>query len=208
MGLRLLLVGLVTSLGFEWPAPGNVARWVETGRVWVVTQWDRWVPALPNGEEAFASDDEPAICAAVSAETASPVVSAPVTRSLPREAPAACLADDAFAAVVDTMVADFAPDLAPRPAPPERAAVAWEPVELGDDLYPGLAYELNRQGERTTLSDTPEPDVSCRDRSSDHPSAAPPTSTERLARAVHLTREALHAWATLLQAPTVVSVRP
>jgi hypothetical protein len=90
-------------------------------------------------------------------------------------------------------------------------ALTFDPFEVSDDPYVGMAYELNRESmEGLVVPDQPAPAVDVR-------AAEPLVQAEtpvdvpggqRLATAVRLTGEALHAWATLLQGPAVVSIRP
>jgi hypothetical protein len=137
-------------------------------------------------------------------------------------------ADRAFERVVEEMVADFSPDEAANPTPADRepapqadeptdteeASLAERPSEVevampssetddasldvGDDLYPGLACTLNRQsdglGEPATVT-------------------APTTATDgdaptgnQLNHAVRLTRDAVYAWIHLLQSPALVTI--
>jgi len=85
----------------------------------------------------------------------------------------------------------------------EPAKAASEPVtnalEVGEDLYPGIAYALNREAEGLGLNESIQPRPAA-------PVAQPANSTSSLSQAVKLTREAVYAWANLLHAPAVVTI--
>lgn len=113
--------------------------------------------------------------------------------------------DGDFETVVDEMVAAFARDQV-APATAEVKVVvtvpAYDPLEVGDDFYPGIAYALNREAEGLTAAtpSTPSPMVAAPDR---EPTAAP---EQRLTHALRLTREAVNAWAKLLHGPAIVTI--
>jgi hypothetical protein len=105
---------------------------------------------------------------------------------------------------------------------PFVAAEAAERTSIVEDLYPGLAYELNRQSDGLGGLAAPEPPVvvshgywEVADVGSlaieDEAIFGPPTQAEepaehpdhRLKDAVRLTGQAVHAWLSLLQAPSV-----
>ena len=65
-------------------------------------------------------------------------------------------------------------------------------MEVGADLYPGVAFALNREAEGLQ-HDSPA-------------TAEPAGSGNRLTQAVRLTREAVQAWANLLHGPAVVVI--
>lgn len=119
MTLRFVLVGLVTSLGFDLPTTQDVSAWVRSGRTTLATFVEGFDAPMPVGLAAFAAVDEPVI--------------AMVEPALPPPAPC----DDlAFAAVVDEMANEFAasseptdlavnaPIIEPTPAPVVEAGVA------------------------------------------------------------------------------------
>lgn len=178
MGFRVLLVGLVAGLGLDLPSGSDLERWLATGRGWVEDQVSAWSVERPGdvagGLEArgLASDSVP----------------------MP-----AAVADEVFEGAVDQLKAAFADDLAPAVAPEAPRLARFEPVEPAEDLYPGLAYALNRQAEGQGDPD-PEPG----------PPAPTATAPEgRLATAVRLTGAAVHAWMDLLRkGPALVSIEP
>ena len=169
MALRVLLVGLVTSLGFELPTSANVDAWARSGRAWCHTRQAEWEAPMPDDATAFATEPAGAESGAASID-----------------------ADRAFAALVDDAASAFAADLASA----GDAARAFDAIDVGDDLYPGVAYALNREPEREA-----SPAVEA-------PEREPAPRAHRLAAAVRLTGQAVHAWFDLLRAPTVVSLNP
>lgn len=205
-------------------------------------------PAPPTTARADAADPAPAPGAATAA-TADPaelaagldVPTVPMALDDPDDEPAALAAvspkslDSAFDAAQAGVVASFAGD---RPA--LAAAVAanpaprFEPLAVGDDLYPGLAYALNRDAEGLHLPPAParrsprfEPLAVGDDlypglayalnRDAEglalpaKPAPRPASGRvfggdTRLTQAVRLTREAVAAWANLLHGPAVVTI--
>ena len=72
----------------------------------------------------------------------------------------------------------------------------FEPMVVGEDLYAGVAYSLNRASDGLGLA-------------SDGPSSQPPSDASRVSQlsvALRLTREAVYAWSNLLHAPAVVAI--
>jgi hypothetical protein len=107
------------------------------------------------------------------------------------------------------MVSSFATDA--TPVPPAAVAVletpSFEPAEVGDDLYPGLAYELNRASEGAPLPAEAVAQAALAP-TSGQPKSKSPTPGERLAAAVRLTNQAMSAWVGLLRHDvTIASVR-
>ena len=174
MGFRVLLVGVVAGLGLDLPNGSDLQRWLATGRGWVEQQVSAWTiePAAEGPDQVVAADAAPAAPTAV--------------------------ADQVFDAAVDEMKAAFAE----RPAAvavAEAPSASFEPIEPAEDLYPGLAFALNRQadglGEPATLVEPPSPRVT--------------TTGDRLATAVKLTGAAVHAWMDLLRkGPALVAIEP
>jgi hypothetical protein len=90
-----------------------------------------------------------------------------------------------------------APVLASAPAP--VVVRKFEPIEVGDDLYVGVAYELNRRNEGLNI-----PAIAVA-RAKKSP-VGPPLPTRELNRAVKLTEEAVYAWVSVLTGPALVTV--
>ncbi len=77
-----------------------------------------------------------------------------------------------------------------------RSEVRYELMVVGDDLYLGMAYALNRASEGFDL--TSEGFIS------QEPAAA--SRVSQLSVALRLTREAVYAWSNLLHGPAVVAI--
>ncbi len=134
MALRLLLVSVVASLGLTLPGEREVESWYDMAQAWAnatVMQWDTHCVA-EGGRTAL--DFRPGLCEA---------------RGSVRE-------DSAFHAVMEEMVQTFSSGPPAAPAGEERAAnlatSTFEPAVLGDDLYTGTAYVLNRDSEGLDIS--------------------------------------------------------
>jgi hypothetical protein len=186
MALRIVLVGLVTGLGIQPPSSQQAFQWYESGRAWWASQMAGWDEiCLEAIEERPATEVEPA-----------PIPSVVRTKE-------SAGADDLFAAITDDMAETFARDQArmlaaeraQAEAPPTqlRTPPSFEPVWVDEEMFPGEAYALNRASdgieEPTSNAITPPP---VRE-------VASPNRQERLATALRLTGDALHAWADFLQ---------
>lgn len=229
MLLRLLMVGAVTVLGFDLPSQCNVDRWVSSGQAWWNSQVStiaRLMPGtdeeiidaapadseepklaneapMPDGVDAFTAGESspapellvetpmPSGADAFSAAT-SPATSAPFgTQEISAKE---LVADDAaFAAVVDAMVSSFVP---------QAPVVHVEGPKVADDLYPGVAFALNRDAEGITPQATPAEVAKQEPVASDE---TPATTERRFETALRLTGKAVEAWVALLQTPAVLS---
>ena len=189
MTLRIMLLGLVASMGFELPSGAQVSCWTQSGRDWVLaTAADRSVPEV----EADRPDAGLADCHQAEAP-------APIERSIVAVEPKAD-DDSAFVAASEAMAADFAADLmtmreerAPAEDVPAMLAVASPPVGLPD-------------GEELSVPPSPADEVVLADvvASDDVPAEAtvaidePPSRADRVSNAIRLTRDAARAWADLM----------
>lgn len=202
MALRLLMVGLVAGLGLDLPSGRDVGRWARDGRAWLERTVAALSPApMPDDAGAFAAE-APEPDAPIAAT--GPVV--PVAPTLAAEIVLAKTSggmDRDFSAVVDQMAVDFAAD---RPILAEsRPRPSFEPVEVGDDLYPGLAFDLNGGAEALGVAQG-----AAAANSRDDPASPAEESRERkLTAALRLTGQAFHAWVSVLQhGPSVAATRP
>lgn len=160
---------------------------------------------MPEGPNAFVAETQP------EAPAADPLPTAPVSAD----------PDALFATVMTATVNEFRADLAAQAAPsaaevlvqapaePTPAAPITEPPaalpEIAEpDLYPGLAYALNREAEGLAITETPALEPPAVAAAETAPTPAPVNQpAARLQSAVRLTGQALHAWLSVLQAPTV-----
>lgn len=192
MALRLMLVGVVASMGLNVPEGREFEAIAHHCRV----AWDaslaRWDALMPAGEQAFQED-------AIVAPAAAPIVVAPTP-------------EQRFDAIVAGMASSFAADqsASPEPAPAVAAPQVEGPIvplaaaeptiessEPVEDLYPGVAFALNREAEGLGLTlPMPEGRVAA-----ERATAESPTEGQRLVEAVRLTAQAFHAWVTLVQGP-------
>jgi hypothetical protein len=185
-------------------------------------------PALSVSEtEATpASDTDDAELDALLADDPVTIEPAPIVVKADAPAPAP-EGPSEFDAVVEEMVADFvrvdasSPDQGLSEAGAENdgtaatalvslPAAGYELIELYDDLYPGLAFELNRQSEGIATSASASATESTPAVAEVLPLPAAPMDPEavpsQLGQAVRLTRDALHAWMNLLQSPAIVTM--
>jgi hypothetical protein len=197
MALRLVLVSAVAGLGLSLPSGDDLSAWALRARNWMNTRLAEWDPPIGNEEGAF-------VFAAEAAEP-TPTEPTPTQATAPSSSAARAAAiDSVFDAVQDEIAASFAADLTPvEPAPKALLAEAettaapveapeFDPMEVGDDLYPGLAFALNREAEGIVIA----------------PPAPAASRSEQWAQAIRLTREAAYAWANLLHGPAVVTIEP
>lgn len=202
MALRLILVSAVTSLGLDLPSEGQCERWTRSGCSWAVSTWPWASGAMPPGMETN-------LCGEDSTAEA-------VREDLQSGTNDPGGSDAAFASVVEQMTAEFLRDeTLPAFEEPvdsrivvideEKAPSVAESVvtDEADDLYPGLAHALNRGAEGLGPISEANPTATAMRSGVDGRSAASETSG-RLASAVNLTGQALHAWLSLLQAPAVM----
>ncbi|MEO6807921.1 MAG: hypothetical protein ABI353_02280 [Isosphaeraceae bacterium] len=197
MLLRLAMVSAVACLGFDLPTENDLQSWTRTGQVWWDATTAQWVmPSTDLAPDAVNEPEEPPDHTAPAPESV--VETTPTTTDEPATPIAETLTDQAFDSVVTQMVSTFATDATPLPTVAALETPSFEPVEVGDDLYPGLAYELNRASEGTPLpaqavalaAPAPTPE---------QPEAETSSPGERLATAVRLTNQAVSAWVGLLR---------
>ena len=182
MALRFLLVSLVAGMGLELPSGQELSSWTRAGREWAGARMVELSSLRVEAEQAFlgATDCERAI------ENTGPIASAEVGASR---------ADLAFDVVVEGMASTFAADLvASRSDRPESVSTpdAFADQRRGEDP-PILAWS------------DPEPEpaffpasVETRPEAvSEVPAIA--ARVDRLSAAVRLTRQALSAWALLIE---------
>ena len=84
-------------------------------------------------------------------------------------------------------------------APAALAARKFEPIEVANELYVGVAYELNRRNDGINV---PSAAVA----RSKPPVKKPTPPAPELSRAVKLTGEAVYAWVSVLTGPALVTV--
>ena len=180
MALRVLLVGLVASLGFELPTGQDLASWAKSGRAWVDARAAELSGLRLEAEQALAGatdgerDEGPA----------------------PTTEVASSRADLNFEATVEAMASEFAVDLAlmKESTPAEEAVVVVERFQEMPPAATDPGPESDEQASEVLAEVVPVPAPSIA------PPAAPASPIEKLSTAVRLTREAVNAWASLIQA--------
>jgi hypothetical protein len=203
------MVGLVSCLGLDVPSqPAPRSATTRERCVWCEGRpaADAPPPAvavveespMPEGLDAFAAVPDEAEAAPIDPDAA---FQATMIETLDAfRADLAAVAPEAPGELIAATPAE------PQPAPvPEPESVAIEPA--ADDLYPGLAYALNREAEGL-VSETPAPTVAV---ATAAVVAEPVVETpvvvasrgEKVEAAVRLTGQALHAWLSVFQTPAV-----
>ena len=177
MLLRLILVGLVTSLSLELPSGRDVSSWAETGRAWA------------NASLVSLETPEVAVVAPAAAAVASPT---------PDQA------DHEFQDVVGAMAAGFAADQAIRVDEPQVAAAleATSAPEVEAEVVADAAAALPAGEEVATVAPADFESVAVVAETTEPEADDFADQAERLATAVRLTREAAEAWAAVIAEPT------
>lgn len=161
-------------------------------------------PAAPAQPVAAA---KPAVVASAPKPVQPKPAPAPVEKPAVKPVVPALSADDLELDVASVMPFDDGFGVFSEPAAttaakaPEKSRPRFEPLEVGEVSYTGIAYELNRRNEGLDLPTTPANKVQTAKQ-------APAPTHSDLSTAVRLTREALHAWVNVLAGPTVAATSP
>ena len=182
MALRVLLVGLVASMGLALPSGQDVKSWADSGGRWVESRLADLNHFRAEAERAF--EGGPATDPAVYAEATAPA----------RTEVATTRDDLTFDAVVEGMASSFAADLATIEKAKSGVEIAattpaptLEEVPADTCIAPDA---LVAEGDSLDL---------------ENPEASPtpvlavesPSTAEKLTSAVRLTKEAVNAWASV-----------
>ncbi len=165
MLLRVLLVGMVTSLGLELPTGQEVDAWSRAGRDWCQTRLAEWDASLPTNATALVTVPAPTVAVAADVArnegatqtvevpriaeiaTTSPIAQtveiAPIAEA---EAKVVLAADLTFIAVMEESVNAFAAESFAEEAAAVLASLPLPREEPGVD--PLVAMELGREAER------------------------------------------------------------
>lgn len=188
MTLRIMLVGLVASLGFEPPGSPDVEGWLQAGRTWFQERMlDRSEPEVERPLELAMQSD----CQQAQVRLDAP---APV-----REKEIA--SDAAFEAVSEGIVAELSSDLLAIHRDEALNDQLGANFTVEDPVSVGLP-----EGEEVgclILTSAAEAESAIVDRTSDsvEPIIGSAEPLDRVSSAVKLTREAIQAWADLMQQP-------
>jgi len=190
MALRCLLVSLVASLGFELPSNQDVTSWTALGQNWVSTrsvelsalqaEATGWLtstdPTLkPKTEQVGTTEAEPLAVAEVATEAATSP------------------ADLAFDSIGEGMALAFGTDLEEA----EGATVAPK-VETAPEVVAIAEPQPQPEEERMTLA-FPAPSTDLTDEEGMDQDEIAAIRADRLSSAVRLTREAVQAWASVIE---------
>jgi hypothetical protein len=192
MTLRIMLVGLVASLGFEPPSGSDVSSWAQAGRAWFQARMlDHSGPVV----EPKLDLDGPSDCRQVVEKCEVP------TSVCEKQADP----DEAFKTVSETIVADLSADLLANhreESPTDQVAskVATDepsPIALPEGEEVGCLVVVAEEAKTAEVAWSEE----ARPAESVEPIVEPPARLDRVSSAVRLTREAVQAWAELMQQP-------
>jgi hypothetical protein len=202
MMLRIMLLGLVASMGFELPSGDDLACWTQSGREWVDARLaDQTVPSVEVQKPCALPTD--CLQAEKSESCHAPIVVESVNST----------EDKAFEAITTRMAADFAADLVAKGDEPKSTevepslVVAQEipPVGLpcGEEIVCQVTLdekvavvevtEVTKVVEVVAEPSVPVEVVEVTDVMQER--------LDRISAAVRLTREAVHAWAEVIQDP-------
>lgn len=224
MALRVMLVGLVASLGLDLPSSQDLARMARRSLDWVSSQAaniEKFVAELaPNRDAGPAVMEETPEVASIevgtgdglapTTGTTGPTPTHPTTVDRPAievvdepELSPSSVAADPIDGRFDSIVSEMASEFA------ERAGDVEAPAALagsGEDPFPGVAYAMNREAdgiedewlveEVAGSENRPQVVVSEEPDEDTNPRAA------RLGTAVRLTGQAIQAWMSVLQQRT------
>jgi hypothetical protein len=193
MTIRIMLVGLVASLGFELPSGSDLSSWAQAGTEWVHGRMaDRSGPGVETKLDLAGPSD---------CQQADETFKVP-SLACEKEADA----DRAFQAVSEGMARDLSADLLAghreeppgEPIGPMLALEGPAPVGLpeGEEAV-GCLVVLADEASAVKVApideEMPDDSVDSTDGS--------PVRLDRLSSAVRLTREAVQAWADLMLQP-------
>jgi hypothetical protein len=218
--------------GSRPPAPLSTSKLAETTPpqhpTWLEIDFQLWMESLELEESRVSEPAEPRPATVALADakqldqafnTAVDEMIASFRQDIETASKAAAQAraeelDKTFNAAVDEMIASFHQnqdqDRAPatvqaaEPRMAHAASPAFEPMDVDDNYYRGVAYELNRASEGI-VRPAPAPAPVVKTEAQSTTAGASPRDS-RLATAVRLTREAVNAWASLLHGPAVVTI--
>ena len=214
MTLRIMLLSLVASLGLELPKDDTLSTWMHTGREWVVSMVGE--PKECCGEPNKL-DAAVAVCHATSAESSCrPAV----------VEPSSMVADAAFETVTNALAADFAADpvvadaLESKATDPSMSSV--EVAEMTEAPAVGLpdgeemaslpvvaetvVQEATPTCEEAMDMELAEAATVEESTTSTEATEVTPSRADRLAHALQLTRDAMNAWAEVMQEPAAEAV--
>ena len=191
MTLRIMLIGLVASLGFEPSSGPDFSRWAQAGAEWVRARaLDHSGPAGGAKADRLASTD----CHQVAAEVEEPTCD----RGM----------DAAFAAASEGLVGDLVADLREAgPADEAEAVLGFEPpvstgLPEGEEVARVASANVEVSAEVEDMdaeASAVDAEVETSDEDATGATIGPECRHDDLSAAVRLTRDAIQAWASLVQ---------
>ena len=175
MTLRLILVGLVTSMGLELPSHRDVSCWVESGRAWA------------NARVCDLTSCGVEVLPAPAAESAGQPAEADLAFQAVQGEMAAEFRSDAILAAAEVQALDADSDAPSDVTLVEVTVGLPEGEELASASSVDPATEATSTASIEMTAEEDEEDA--------------PPRVDRLASAVRLTREAAQAWAAVMQEP-------
>jgi hypothetical protein len=183
MTLRIMLVGLVASLGFEPSSSPDLSRWADASVAWVRAKaFELSGPVIESNIDPVESSGRQQIVqieegpAANDADAAFESASAAMTAEIVADLRDVARRDEAEAILA-------AVEVAPTGLPEGEEVVS---VVITEDAVPAKAEARSE----ATEVETSEPET-----------VEPREEFDRVSKAVDLTREAINAWASLMQSP-------
>ncbi len=192
MALRCLLVGLVASLGFELPSDQDVTSWTVSGRNWVSARTVD-LSALQAEASGWLRLNDPTTnpkTGEIAATCVSPAVAVEATTET-----AISPADLAFDSIGEGMSLAFATDLETARS---EEATATPILEAKPEMVATSEPQIQPELDQMTLA-FPAPSAELFDEEGIDQDDTPAIRAERLSSAVRLTREAVQAWASVIE---------
>jgi hypothetical protein len=159
MMLRLVLVGIVAGLGVTIPSQPVGHGWLGSAERWansLLAEWDTWRPDDDEGQRIPATVHECEQCRLARAAIASHERKAAASRS----------AQLTRSAAAQPAVVAEKPAVGPQPASSSQLklapVIAFDPIDISDEFYVGVAFELNKNSEGLELAQTPANPVTAR----------------------------------------------
>ena len=192
MALRCLLVGLVASLGFELPSSQDVTSWTALGQNWVSAR-SADLSALQAEATGWLTATDPTLrprTDQVATAEAEPMAVAEATTEA-----AASPADLAFDSIGEGMALAFGTDLEAIRA---EGATDARKLEAASEVVATVEPQPQPEDERMTLA-FPAPSADLTDEEGMDQDEIAAIRADRLSSAVRLTREAVQAWASVIE---------
>jgi hypothetical protein len=143
MTLRLVLVSLVAALGLTIPGAPVIENWVASTQNWMNSRFADWDTRNPQTADYVIVSDF------YDAERLAPrpaITSLPTATPQPSERPAPPIASSPAIATNPSLLQDTRAATV-RPVSFVRKSKSFEPIQIGDKVAVGIAYELNFKNE-------------------------------------------------------------